>query len=137
MAARWNAAPPARFQDKLGPVVDRSTALQSIGTYAGVAAVAAVAGRYGCAARGSGRLERACSRGPQARERAASSARADPCPARAPTPPSAPRPPVLRWLRVPGVGYLSLLLGATVALSVLGALTALARWRESRARGAA
>jgi len=44
---------------------------------------------------------------------------------------------MLRWLRLPGVGYLALLLGATAALSALAALMALGRWRESRTRGAA
>jgi hypothetical protein len=46
MAARqWNAA--ARYQDKLGPVIDKGTALQSIATYSGVAVAAAAAGHYG------------------------------------------------------------------------------------------
>jgi hypothetical protein len=55
MAARWNAAPPGRYQDKLGPVVDRGAALSSIGTYTGVAFAAGLAGRYGCEGRGAGR----------------------------------------------------------------------------------
>jgi hypothetical protein len=46
MAARWNA--PGRYQDKLGPVVDRGAELQSIATYSGVAVAAGIAGRYGC-----------------------------------------------------------------------------------------
>jgi hypothetical protein len=46
--AAWNAAPPGRFQDKLGLVLDKGTALQSIATYTGVALAAGIASRYGC-----------------------------------------------------------------------------------------
>lgn len=52
-------------------------------------------------------------------------------------PPTAPRPPLLRWLRLPGVGYVALLLALTAAGSTLAALLAAGRWRESRRRGAA
>lgn len=93
MAARWNAPPSGRFQDKLGPVVDRGAALQAFATYAGVALAAGAASRYG--------------------------------------------PPLLRWLRMPGVAYVALLLTLTAAASAVAALLAVARWRESRARGAA
>jgi hypothetical protein len=52
-------------------------------------------------------------------------------------PRSVRRPPLLRWLRLPGVGYLAALLAATAACSAAAALLAVARWRDSRRRGAA